>query len=182
MELCDGRSQRIDDLELREDVGLVADLFGIPIVGHTEPPMLYPARHDAARNACAIYECSPSVFELSAKGSPEHQHTALLGAILDCYGFALIPSPPSPNHSGRSSRWMRSHRSDPRPVMEAQILRCARDGNFTRPQWTQTVSNCQGIRHGQSVPRRRSGTKAKYNVHLRSTMPSTFVVARAKTM
>ena len=54
--------------------------------------ILYPARHDAARNACAIYECLPSVFKLDAKGSlGEHQHLALLGAILDCYGFAIIP-------------------------------------------------------------------------------------------
>ena len=54
--------------------------------------ILYPARHDAARNACAIYECLPSVFKLHAKGSLlEHQHVALLGAILDCYGFATTP-------------------------------------------------------------------------------------------
>jgi hypothetical protein len=54
--------------------------------------VLYPARHDAARNACAIYECLPSVFKLHAKGSLlENQHVALVGAILDCYGFATIP-------------------------------------------------------------------------------------------
>jgi RES domain len=54
--------------------------------------ILYPARHDAARNACAIYECLRSDFKPLAKGSLlEHQHLALLGAILDCYGFAIIP-------------------------------------------------------------------------------------------
>jgi hypothetical protein len=54
--------------------------------------MLYPARHDAARNACAIYECLPSFFKLHVKGTLlEHQHAALLGAILDCYGFAITP-------------------------------------------------------------------------------------------
>lgn len=54
--------------------------------------ILYPARHDAARNACAIYECLPSVFKLHTKGSLlEHQHVALLGAILDCYDFAITP-------------------------------------------------------------------------------------------
>jgi RES domain len=59
----------------------------------TQPDgILYPARHDAARNACAIYECLPSVFKLHAKGSLlEHQHDALLGAILDCYGFSSTP-------------------------------------------------------------------------------------------
>jgi hypothetical protein len=54
--------------------------------------ILYPARHDAARNACAIYECLPSVFKLHTKGCLlEHQHVALLGAILDCYDFAITP-------------------------------------------------------------------------------------------
>lgn len=54
--------------------------------------ILYPARHDAARDACAIYECSSSVFKLHKRGSPlEQQHATLLGAILDCYGFALTP-------------------------------------------------------------------------------------------
>ena len=39
-----------------------------------------------------FYECLPSVFKLHAKGSLlEHQHVALLGAILDCYGFAITP-------------------------------------------------------------------------------------------
>jgi hypothetical protein len=40
MELCDGQSKPIDDFELREDFGLVADLFGIQIVGHADTPML----------------------------------------------------------------------------------------------------------------------------------------------
>jgi RES domain len=72
----------------------VAQRWSAALRGHPSKPdgILYPARHDAARNACAIYECPPSVFELHAKGSLlEHQHSALLGAILDCYGFALIP-------------------------------------------------------------------------------------------
>jgi hypothetical protein len=72
----------------------VAQRWSAALFAHPSRPagILYPARHDAARNACAIYECSPTVFELSAKGSLlEHQHAALLGAILDCYGFALIP-------------------------------------------------------------------------------------------
>jgi hypothetical protein len=72
----------------------VAQRWSAALRSHPSKPdgILYPARHDAARNACAIYECPPSVFELHAKGSLlEHQHSALLGAILDCYGFALIP-------------------------------------------------------------------------------------------
>lgn len=72
----------------------VAQRWSAALRGHPGKPdgILYPARHDAARNACAIYECSLSVFELHAKGSLlENQHSALLGAILDCYGFALTP-------------------------------------------------------------------------------------------
>lgn len=72
----------------------IAQHWSAALRSHPSKPdgILYPARHDAARNACAIYECPPSVFELHAKGSLlEKQHSALLGAILDCYGFALIP-------------------------------------------------------------------------------------------
>ena len=72
----------------------VAQRWSAALRGHPSKPdgILYPARHDAARNACAIFECSLSVFQLHPKGSLlEHHHAALLGAILDCYGFALIP-------------------------------------------------------------------------------------------
>ena len=72
----------------------IAQRWSAALRDHPSKPdgILYPARHDAARNACAIYECSPSVFRLHAKGSLlEHEHAALLGAILDCYGFALNP-------------------------------------------------------------------------------------------
>lgn len=54
--------------------------------------ILYPARHDPARSACAIFDCAPTVFKISGKGSlMEPQHIAALGAILDCYDFGLIP-------------------------------------------------------------------------------------------
>lgn len=53
--------------------------------------ILYPARHDVARNACALFD-SPGVdFDITDVGSLfEPQHSALLGAILDKYGFGLI--------------------------------------------------------------------------------------------
>jgi hypothetical protein len=72
----------------------IAQRWSAALRDHPTKPngILYPARHDAARNACAIYECPSSVFKLHAKGSLlEHQHAALLGAILDCYGFAITP-------------------------------------------------------------------------------------------
>ena len=40
MELGDGQSQRIDELILWVDFGLIADLFGIQVVRDTEHPML----------------------------------------------------------------------------------------------------------------------------------------------
>jgi len=40
VELGDGQSQRIDELVLRINPGLVTDLFGIEIVGDAEHPML----------------------------------------------------------------------------------------------------------------------------------------------
>lgn len=53
--------------------------------------ILYPARHDPARGACAVFELPVSVFEVTDVGSlMEPQHAALLGAILDTYGFGLI--------------------------------------------------------------------------------------------
>jgi hypothetical protein len=72
----------------------IAQRWSAALRGHPIRPdgILYPARHDAAKNACAIYERPASDFKLHGKGSLlEHQHAALLGAILDCYGFALTP-------------------------------------------------------------------------------------------
>jgi hypothetical protein len=72
----------------------IAQRWSAALRDHSSKPdgILYPARHDAARNACAIYERDLSDFKLHSKGSLlEHQHAALLGAILDCYGFALTP-------------------------------------------------------------------------------------------
>ena len=42
MEFGDGQSERVDGLELRKDAGLIAYLFGIQVVGHTQQPMLHP--------------------------------------------------------------------------------------------------------------------------------------------
>jgi hypothetical protein len=82
------------DSRLFSDSHAVAQRWSAALRDHPTGPdgILYPARHDAARNACAIYECPASDFKLHAKGSLlERQHAALLGAILDTYGFALTP-------------------------------------------------------------------------------------------
>ena len=53
--------------------------------------LLYPARHDVARCACALYDLPASAFEVTDSGSLiEPHHSALLASILDTYGFGLI--------------------------------------------------------------------------------------------
>jgi hypothetical protein len=59
---------------------------------HLRPDgILYPARHDPARKACALYdhcEALVTAAPLGCLGDPKH--SALLGNILDTYGFELI--------------------------------------------------------------------------------------------
>ncbi len=40
VELGDGQAKRIDELELRKDLGLIANLLRVQVVGHTDHPML----------------------------------------------------------------------------------------------------------------------------------------------
>jgi hypothetical protein len=53
--------------------------------------ILYPARHDPARNACAIFEQDAEGFRPIPRGSlMDATNRKLLAAILDCYQFGLI--------------------------------------------------------------------------------------------
>jgi RES domain len=53
--------------------------------------ILYPARHDPARSACALFDLPESTFEVTSAGSLlEPKHAGLLGQILDLYEFGLI--------------------------------------------------------------------------------------------
>jgi hypothetical protein len=53
--------------------------------------LLYPARHDVARFACALFELPNSTFQITNTGSlAEAQHSVLLGKILDLYDFGYI--------------------------------------------------------------------------------------------
>lgn len=53
--------------------------------------IVYPARHDADRKSCALFDLPNSVFSVSNAGSLlEPQHSTLLAAILDTYDFGLI--------------------------------------------------------------------------------------------
>jgi hypothetical protein len=53
--------------------------------------ILYPARHDPARTACAIFDHPASTFRVKPRGSLlDSANTATLAAILDAYDFGLI--------------------------------------------------------------------------------------------
>lgn len=53
--------------------------------------ILYPTRHDPARAACAIYDHCETLTTATPLGClADPRHSALLGNILDTYGFDLI--------------------------------------------------------------------------------------------
>ena len=65
-----------------------AALRGHPVLPHG---IIYPARHDPAKNACVIFDCPATVFRVASKGSlMSMQNKGLLSAILNDYGFGLI--------------------------------------------------------------------------------------------
>jgi hypothetical protein len=71
----------------------IAQRWSAALRGHPTNPggLLYPARHDPARNACALFDLPESVFTVADGGSlGDAKHAALLGRILDRYGFGLI--------------------------------------------------------------------------------------------
>jgi hypothetical protein len=54
--------------------------------------ILYPARHDPSRSACAIFDCAMSTFKTSPQGSLlDKQNLPLLASLLDTYSFGLVP-------------------------------------------------------------------------------------------
>lgn len=71
----------------------IAQRWSAALRNHPVHPqgLLYPARHDVARYACALYDLPASAFAVTATGSLiEPHHSALLANLLDTYGFALI--------------------------------------------------------------------------------------------
>jgi len=53
--------------------------------------LLYPARHDVARKACALFDLPESAFEVTnARSLLDPQHAVLLANILDTYDSGLI--------------------------------------------------------------------------------------------
>jgi RES domain-containing protein len=91
-----GGLARIDaDARLLSGSHAIAQRWSAALRNHPTKPagLLYPARHDVARIACALFDLPESVFEVTSAGSLlDPQHAALLAAILDTYDFGLIDS------------------------------------------------------------------------------------------
>lgn len=71
----------------------VAQQWSAALRQHPVKPagLLYPARHDVARFACALFDMPASTFQLTNTGSLAEPHlSVLLGKILDVYGFGYI--------------------------------------------------------------------------------------------
>jgi RES domain len=71
----------------------IAQRWSAALRDHPQKPagLLYPARHDPPRSACAFFDLSESTFETETVGSlMETRHAGLLGKILDHYDFGLI--------------------------------------------------------------------------------------------
>lgn len=71
----------------------VAQRWSAALRDHPTKPdgLLYPARHDVARNACALFDLPESEIEVTNAGSllaPDN--AVLLAEILDIYDFGLI--------------------------------------------------------------------------------------------
>ena len=74
---------------------LIAQKWSAALRDHPTKPagLLYPARHDPARNACALFDLPGSALEVTNAGSLlNSKHAAQLGEILDRYDFGLIDS------------------------------------------------------------------------------------------
>lgn len=72
----------------------VAQRWSVALRSHPVKPdgILYPARHDPARRACAIFDCPSSVFRASRRGSLlDSQNIQVLKSIMNTYDFGLTP-------------------------------------------------------------------------------------------
>ncbi len=71
----------------------IAQRWSAALRAHPDQPhgILYPARHDVARRACALFDLPDATFKVTDSGSLiEPQHVKLLASILNTYGFGLV--------------------------------------------------------------------------------------------
>jgi len=71
----------------------IAQRWSAALRAHPTKPsgILYPARHDAARRACCLFDLPAAAFAVNTAGSLiDSPHHILLGRILNTYDFGLI--------------------------------------------------------------------------------------------
>ena len=81
------------DARLLSGSHAVAQRWSAALRDHPTKPagLLYPARNDVARKACALFDPPEIVLQVTNAGSLlDAQHALLLAGILDTYGFGLI--------------------------------------------------------------------------------------------
>jgi hypothetical protein len=81
------------DARLFSSTHAIAQRWSAALRDHPQKPagLLYPARHDPPRSACALFDLPESTFETEDVGSlMETRHAGLLGKILDHYDFGWI--------------------------------------------------------------------------------------------
>ncbi len=81
------------DARLLSGSHAVAQRWSAAVRDHPAKPagLLYPARHDVARKACALFDLPKSEFKVTDAGSLlDPQHALLLASILDTYDFSLV--------------------------------------------------------------------------------------------
>jgi hypothetical protein len=81
------------DARLLSGSHAIAQRWSASLRNHPSKPagLVYPARHDTARNACALFDLSDSILRVTNAGSLlDPQHALLLATVLDTYGFGLI--------------------------------------------------------------------------------------------
>ena len=81
------------DLGLLAGSHALAQRWSAALRDHPARPagLLYPARHDVARRACALFDLPESAFEVTNAGSLlDHPNAAVLASILNTYDFGLV--------------------------------------------------------------------------------------------
>jgi hypothetical protein len=81
------------DTRLLSGSHAIAQRWSAALRDHPVRPhgILYPARHDVARYACALFDLPDVTFEVTDSGSlAEPHHSVLLARILGTYDFGLI--------------------------------------------------------------------------------------------
>jgi hypothetical protein len=81
------------DARLLSGSHAIAQRWSAALRNHPSKPagLVYPARHDTARNACALFDLSDSILRVTNTASLlMPQHAVLLAAILNTYDFGLV--------------------------------------------------------------------------------------------